>query len=130
VDLPGYGFAVAHASIRDTFGPMIEGYLQERAVLVELMVLIDVRRGAGQQDRQLLDYASQRDLPARIVGTKADKMSKSERGLISRKIANSLDMPSSVLSLTSASMRLGLGDEGRGRGLTRLLAERVENANC
>ena len=25
---------------------------------------------------------------------------------------------------------LGLGDEGRGRGLTRLLAERVENASC
>jgi len=130
VDLPGYGYAAAHASVRETFGPMIESYLQERAVLIELMVLIDVRRGAMDQDRQLLDYANVRGLPARIVGTKADKMSKSQRGVISRKIANSLDLPSSALALTSASMGLGLGDEGRGRGLARQLAERVENASC
>ncbi len=130
VDLPGYGYAAAHVSIRETFGPMIESYLQERAVLVELMVLIDVRRGAGVQDRQLLEYASERSLPARIVGTKADKLSKSERGVISRKIANSLDLPTSALALTSASLGLGLGDDGRGQGLTRLLAERIENATC
>lgn len=130
VDLPGYGYAAAHASVREAFGPMIESYLQKRVVLVELMVLIDVRRGAGDQDRQLLEYASARDLPVRIVGTKADKLSKSERGVVGRKIANDLDLPTSALALTSASKGLGLGDEGRGRGLTRLLAERIENASC
>ncbi|MCB9567663.1 MAG: ribosome biogenesis GTP-binding protein YsxC [Myxococcales bacterium] len=127
VDLPGYGFAAAHASIRETFGPMIEGYLQGRGVLCELMVLIDVRRGAGDQDRQLLEYAAARQLPARVVGTKADKLGKAERGLVLRELAASVGLPQTAICLTSASTGLGLGDDGRG-GLARLLARRIDDA--
>lgn len=125
VDLPGYGFAVAHASIRATFGPMIEAYLQKRETLREVLVLVDVRRGVTELDRQLLEFLRERGLPVRIVATKADKLGKAERGLVSREIAAALELPVQAVVLTSASTGLGLADEGKRGGLAALLADRV-----
>lgn len=125
VDLPGYGFAAAHASIRASFGPMIEAYLQKRETLREVLVLVDVRRGVSEIDRQLLDFLGERGLPIQIVATKADKLGKAERGLVGREIASALEQPASAVVLTSASTGLGLQDEGKRGGLAARLADRV-----
>ena len=41
VDLPGYGFAAAPGRVRDTWQPMIEGYLTQRSSLRVVFVLVD-----------------------------------------------------------------------------------------
>src|SRR6185295_6904632 len=41
VDLPGYGYAKVSRSLRETWGPMIETYLQERKQLKLVVMLVD-----------------------------------------------------------------------------------------
>jgi GTP-binding protein len=122
VDLPGYGFAKARRSVRETFGPMIEGYLGGRTTLRALIVLIDARRGPEPGDFDLLEYAGARSLPCLVCVTKCDKLGASERGLLSRRFADVLGVAPRDVLLTSATTGLGLRDEGKRSGLPRELA--------
>ena len=54
VDLPGYGYAQRSKAERRSWGPLIEGFLRERPGLRGAVVIIDVRRGAQDDDVQLL----------------------------------------------------------------------------
>lgn len=123
VDLPGYGYSVTPQAVRDSFGPMIEGYLQGRTVLRGLVLLIDCRREVSDHDHALLDFMAQRSLPVLVCATKADKLSKHERGVVSGGIAKSLGIRPRQVLVTSADTGLGLGDVGREGGLARELAE-------
>ena len=122
VDLPGYGFAQAHRDIRETFAPMIEGYLSEREALRGLLVLVDARRGPAEGDRELLEYAAAIELPCLVCVTKCDKLGASERGLLPRRFAEALGIDARDVLLTSASSGLGLTVADRGGGLGDELA--------
>jgi GTP-binding protein len=83
-DLPGYGYAKLSRSESRSFQAMVEGYLTRRPSLVALVILVDIRRGVEDEERQLLSYM---DMPgverARkpqviFVATKLDKLSRSE----------------------------------------------------
>jgi len=79
VDLPGYGYArVSHAE-RGAWRPLVESYLGARAVLAGMILLIDVRRGLEDEERQLLDFVAVRGTPLLVVATKVDKLGRSER---------------------------------------------------
>lgn len=119
VDLPGFGFAAAHRSIRDTWGPMIEGYLQERPVLAGLVLLVDVRRDVGELDLALAALATAHGRPTLVVGTKADKLGASGRGLVRRRIAEAFGASAQDILLTSATTTMGIGG---GDGLVAELA--------
>lgn len=113
IDLPGYGFAAAHKSIREAFAPMIEGYLAHRSSLGGLVMLVDVRRGVGELDLALLEFASARlssgrPLPILLVATKSDKLGASELGLARRRIAKEVAVRPSDVLLTSASTGRGV----------------------
>ncbi|WP_280523999.1 ribosome biogenesis GTP-binding protein YihA/YsxC [Enhygromyxa salina] len=122
VDLPGYGFAKARREVRDTFGPMIEGYLRERDNLRALLVLIDARRGPLEGDFELLEFCASVELPCLVCVTKSDKLGASERGLLPKQFAASLGIDSRDVLLTSASSGLGLTVRDRGGGLGDELA--------
>ncbi len=84
VDLPGYGFAKRSKSERITWGPLLETYLQQRPTLRAVIVLVDVRRGIEDDDRQLLEFCAldrPGNAPVRtmVVATKLDLLSKSKR---------------------------------------------------
>jgi GTP-binding protein len=110
VDLPGYGHAAAHAEVRRTFGPMMEGYLRSREALRALVLLIDVRRGLGELDQRLLEFVGERELPVLVVGTKADKLGAAARGLARRTLASQLGVEPRDVLLTSARAGQGLSD--------------------
>ena len=128
VDLHGYGFAKARREVRDSFGPMIEGYLREREPLRALLVLIDARRGPLDVDFGLLEFCAAVELPCLVCATKCDKLNKSERGLLPRRFASELGIDARDVLLTSASSGLGLtlGDRRGGLGdeLARLARTR------
>src|SRR4029079_4751729 len=42
VDLPGYGYAAVSQATRDSWRPLIEGYLAERKSLAGVLLLIDI----------------------------------------------------------------------------------------
>jgi GTP-binding protein len=122
VDLPGYGFAKARREVRDTFGPMIEGYLRERDCLQGLLVLIDARRGPLEGDLELLEFCASIELPCLVCVTKCDKLGASERGLLPRRIAEALGIDPQDVLLTSATTGQGLTIGERDGGLGDVLA--------
>lgn len=120
-DLPGYGYAAAPHAVRASFGPMIEGYLRGREALKGLVLLIDARREVSGYDHALIDYMADRELWTVACVTKADKLSKGERGMVSTGIARGLSVPRSQVLVTSASSGLGFSDGGLAEVLGRKL---------
>src|SRR5688572_13893742 len=74
VDLPGYGFAKRSKAERRSWGPMIEGYLESRVGLRAVVVIVDVRRGVEDEDRQLVEYLDHLGRASILVATKLDKI--------------------------------------------------------
>jgi GTP-binding protein len=79
VDLPGYGFAQRSKSERAGWGPMIEGFLEARAGLRGVVLLVDVRRGLEAEERQLLEYLAHIERRALLVATKIDRLPVNKR---------------------------------------------------
>ncbi|MCY1062329.1 ribosome biogenesis GTP-binding protein YihA/YsxC [Nannocystis sp. SCPEA4] len=129
VDLPGYGYAAAPQAVRASFGPMIEGYLRKREALKGLVLLIDARREVSEYDHALLDFMADRALWTIVAVTKADKLSKGERGMVTAGIARALQLPRGQVLVTSATSGLGFSDGGLAEALARRLrAETAEGA--
>jgi GTP-binding protein len=79
VDLPGYGYAKVPRETRAGFGPLIESYVRERTVLAAVVVLIDARRGAEDEEEELLGWLAEAGRRSIVVLTKADKLAKNQR---------------------------------------------------
>ncbi|MCC7301411.1 MAG: YihA family ribosome biogenesis GTP-binding protein [Bacteroidia bacterium] len=77
-DLPGYGFAKAGKSIRESFEGVITTYLLDREQLRCLFVLIDVRLPLQAIDLEFMKWLGEKEIPFAIVFTKADKLSRTE----------------------------------------------------
>ncbi len=123
-DLPGYGYAAAGRAVRQTFAPMIEGYLTQRPTLRGLVMLVDVRRGVGELDLGMMRFLSERGLPTLLVATKADKLGASQRGLARRRLADSIGAQPRDVLLTSASSGLGIsGPDGLAADLADLVRD-------
>ena len=87
VDLPGYGYAKVSKQMQAHWGQLISSYLENRRQLRLVVVIMDLRHEAKKQDRDLLLWLKQQDIPALAVYTKADKLSGNKRN----KMASTLD---------------------------------------
>jgi GTP-binding protein len=97
VDLPGYGFAKRAKHEKSRWGPLIEGYLSARVTLRALVLIVDVRRGAEAEERELIDFIrsarskAQRPPPeVLVVATKVDKLALAQRRPAVAKVAREL----------------------------------------
>lgn len=75
-DLPGYGYAAVSQEVRQSWKGLTEAYLKGRSNLRAVVVIIDIRRGPGEGDLDLLKWLKEFKIRAIIVLTKADKISK------------------------------------------------------
>ena len=111
VDLPGYGFARAPLGVRASWGKMTETYLRSRANLKAVVVIIDIRRGPGDGDMELLHFLERFGKKAIVVLTKADKLSRQQCRLklneVAGQLAGGID---GIPSLFSAKTREGRGE--------------------
>jgi len=78
VDLPGYGYARVSKTAREAWRPLIEGYLRSAPGPRGVVQLLDVRRDPTDDDRQMLDFLAETELPTIVVVTKIDKLSSRE----------------------------------------------------
>lgn len=106
VDLPGYGYAKRSKNERASWAEMIDHYLVERDWLRAVVLLVDARRGLGEEERGLAELLAKRRQPATLitVATKVDKIQKSKRQAALRKLTSGGD----VAIGTSAVDGLGL----------------------
>ena len=85
IDLPGYGYARVPEAIRQSWGPMVEGFLERRRSRIVLAVLIvDSRHEASELDRTMQTWLEAKAIPYLVVATKSDKLSASERSRVLR----------------------------------------------
>ena len=81
VDLPGFGYAKVDASTRDSWRPLIETYLDKRETLAGVLLLIDIRRNAEDEELDFVPWLQERNKPIVVALTKADKLPKNKRNL-------------------------------------------------
>lgn len=101
VDLPGYGYAKVPREMRESWRPLIESYLKDRQVLRAMILLMDPRRGAEQEEADLLDWLVDVEVPIICVLTKADKLAKNKRKPVAAALKRSLELDREPLLLSS-----------------------------
>ena len=99
VDLPGYGYASVAATERRLWVALIDA-LRARQSLVGLFLIVDVRRGVGSRDAQLIDWARDADKKVHVLLSKADKSTRLERTVALKTAHNLLGSEASVQLLS------------------------------
>lgn len=108
VDLPGFGYARVPAHIRKKWGPMVEHYLANRKTLKSVVLIMDIRRTPGPEEKQLIGWLDGLGIPPVLVLTKTDKLSKTGQIKQRRLAAQSLGTAPEELTLFSSKTRQGL----------------------
>ncbi len=113
VDMPGYGFARAPKGEIKQWTRLVRGYMKGRVTLRRLFLLIDIRRGVGAADKDILELLQEAAVSTQVVVTKADKLKASERDKAMAKIKTALK-PFVVVHpevlLTSSLKKTGIGE--------------------
>ncbi|MGO1246065.1 MAG: ribosome biogenesis GTP-binding protein YihA/YsxC [Oceanisphaera sp.] len=79
IDLPGYGYAKVPQEMKKKWQEALSIYLQQRESLKGLVVLMDIRHPLKDIDQQLLEWASESQLPVLALLTKCDKLKPGQR---------------------------------------------------
>ena len=107
VDLPGYGFAKVNDAEKEKWGKLIENYIQTSPMLKNVFLLVDCRLEPTDNDRLLIQFLYSINIGCTIVATKCDKLSKMQRNIMRKKIANGLSVGEQNVFMTSASKKIG-----------------------
>ncbi|NDW10917.1 ribosome biogenesis GTP-binding protein YihA/YsxC [Dysgonomonas sp. 520] len=78
VDLPGYGYAQRGKEGREQIRKIIDSYIQYRAELTNLFLLLDCRHAPQKIDLEFMQWLGEEGVPFAIIFTKTDKISKSK----------------------------------------------------
>lgn len=90
VDLPGYGYAKVPKDMQAHWQAFIGEYFDTRRALAGLVVVMDIRHPLKDYDRQMLGYAATRGIPAHVLLTKADKLSRGAAGNVLQQVRREL----------------------------------------
>ena len=91
VDLPGYGYARLPVEQKRKWHKTVENYLEKSRSLRGVVSLIDIRHKLFDSDRQMLVYLTSYCIPALVVLTKADKLSRSRQQQMTTGLLKELD---------------------------------------
>ena len=107
VDLPGYGYAEASKLEQQRWAKMIDSYLETSQNISNAILVVDIRHTPTEQDVQMLEYLTFRNIPVTIVATKYDKIKKSERTPKLQAIATKLKVGVENIYLISSETAYG-----------------------
>ena len=110
VDLPGYGYARVPKLVQAHWRQLLGAYFEQRQSLAGLIVIVDIRRGLGDFDWQMIDWSTQIGRPAHILLSKADKLKRGAAIGILNQVRKELAETAATVQLFSATERLGVED--------------------
>lgn len=114
VDLPGYGFAKRAPADKLKWSQLTDGYFtaNKNIDLLRLVVqLVDSRVGPTADDRDMLSFLRQAEIPHIVVATKIDKLNATERNAFIEKIQADPDVADAgCIVLSSALSGAGRDD--------------------
>ncbi len=109
VDLPGYGYAKVPRDVQKHWQDLITEYLETRENLRCVVVIMDLRHGLKELDRDLSAWLKAKNIPLLPVYTKADKLSKNEQHRNAAALDAALGIPAS--SRVIFSSKTGQGND-------------------
>lgn len=123
VDLPGYGYARVSKERKAEWKPLLESYLRRTTQLRGIVLLLDIRREPSEDDRAMLDFLAEMEVPTIIALTKTDKLGKAA----ARQRASEL---SDILGLSSEQVISFSAHTGEGRvELLEAITDLVDSAS-
>jgi GTP-binding protein len=123
VDLPGYGYAAAPKATVESWRRLVGDYLSADRGPRLALLLMDIRRGAQDEERGLASWLSSMGIDYRIVATKSDKLPSARRSKALAALAK--DLGGDPLSFSSLT---GQGRERLIELVSRLQAEAAARA--
>jgi GTP-binding protein len=94
VDLPGYGYARISKERKAEWKPLIESYMRRTTQLRGIVLLLDIRREPSDDDRAMLDFLAEMEVPTIVALTKTDNLNKAAARERVAKIARVLALES------------------------------------
>jgi GTP-binding protein len=124
-DMPGYGYAEAPKSKVRAWTELIHAYLQGRANLARVYVLIDARHGIKDADKPALDLLRSAAVSHQVVLTKCDQLSANELAARMADMAAQIARSAAAFpDILATSSREGTGIPELRAAIARLVAER------
>ena len=115
LDHPGYGYAKVSRKEQLSWGRMMDDYFTQAQELCLVLHLVDIRHAPSAEDRQMNAFLYGNGLPFAVVATKADKLSRAQRGRSIPMLARVLAVqPWEIIPMSSQT------GEGRDKLLQRL----------
>ncbi len=108
-DLPGFGHAKVAKTLRDSFSPMIQKFLEESKELRGVILLQDCRRDADEDAIGFAEWLREIGRPVLIVATKMDELPKTKRGGVIARLQADFDLEFPPIA-TSVRENLGVTD--------------------
>ena len=96
VDLPGYGYAKVPKPLRAQWERLVGEYLSAGRPIAGVVVVMDARQPLTPLDRQLLHWLG--DMPALLLLSKADKLSRAEQAATLKKVRAAFETPACIFS--------------------------------
>ena len=125
VDMPGYGYASAPKAKVASWTKLIHQFLQGRATLARVYVLIDARHGIKDVDRDVLKTLDKSAVSYQVVLTKADQVKRTELEKHIEETTTALAKhPAAFPDVLVTSSRDGSGMAQLRAAMVRLLGER------
>jgi len=78
VDAPGYGYQANKTETFFDFGELMEGYFSSDRNKALIILLLDARREPNDEDKDIINFLSEENIPFLIVLTKSDKATQKE----------------------------------------------------
>ena len=125
VDMPGYGYATAAKTKVAAWTALIHAFLQGRANLARVYVLVDARHGLKPVDDDVLGTLDKAAVNYQIVLTKADQVKDAElAALVAATEAALTKHPAAYPEVLATSARTGGGIPELRAAIVRLIKER------
>lgn len=121
VDLPGYGYAAVHSSVKSKWDSMVGEYLTKRESLKGLLLIIDIRHLLKNLDEELISFAINLKLPVHLVLNKSDKLSKNK--VLQAKSELTKDLKSKIGKLSDNNITIQTFSAMDGHGVVELEAQ-------
>jgi GTP-binding protein len=119
-DLPGYGYAKVPEHMKQHWQELLSRYVERRACLKGLVIVMDARRPLTDFDWQMLEWTRAQVLGVHLLLTKADKIGRGEGATVLRKVRAEVGDGASV-QLFSSVAKTGV-EEAR-REVLKMLSE-------
>jgi GTP-binding protein len=106
VDMPGFGYAKASKTDRQRMARLTVEYIVGRVQLKCVLLLVDPKRGAGEDELALLPVAARALKPLFVVATKCDRFNQREKAQYLGALAESCRMEVRDLFITGEGLPL------------------------